>query len=67
MFSAALDGDSCHRSDAWVPAIIDHVGVIDGCSNCHDGLKAEGKDAAHLQSTSLCEACHTTACSGHLR
>ena len=32
--------DSCHNSNAWIPAAVDHSTFIDNCISCHDGVTA---------------------------
>ncbi|MEJ2415841.1 MAG: hypothetical protein P8Y45_02685 [Exilibacterium sp.] len=37
-----------------------HAGITSGCSNCHNGVIAPGKDADHILSSDNCEECHNT-------
>jgi hypothetical protein len=57
--------DSCHTTTAWIPAtggtggVPDHSNIAPGtCITCHDGVTASGKGAAHINSSTLCDACH---------
>lgn len=57
--------DACHNTQAWVPAtggtggVPDHSGFAPGsCSSCHDGVNNSGKPATHINSSTLCSACH---------
>ena len=46
---------------AWLPAQFDHASVAPGtCIQCHDGTRATGKNAQHINTTNLCDACHST-------
>jgi len=38
-----------------------HAGVTHNCANCHNGILAQGKGAAHIASNNTCENCHTTS------
>jgi predicted CXXCH cytochrome family protein len=54
---------SCHTTLAWKPATFSHTGITTGCSSCHDGVKATGKQdapAPHFVTTRDCNFCHTT-------
>lgn len=57
--------DSCHNTQAWIPAtggtggVPDHSTFAPGsCSSCHDGVNASGKHATHITSSDMCDACH---------
>jgi len=57
--------DSCHTTVAWIPATggaggtPDHSTIAPGtCITCHDGVTASGKGAVHINSSTLCDACH---------
>lgn len=60
--------DECHTTDGWFElgpdGSFDHTGITGNCENCHNGQTATGKDAKtdppHLNTTSDCNACHTT-------
>ncbi len=63
--------DACHKSTAnWnvTAAQVDHTQVTGACSTCHNGTKTlsltggliSHKSATHLNSTTACDACHTT-------
>ncbi len=56
--------DACHEvgPTPWRPVIpsnVDHSQVIGLCSSCHDAVIASGKGANHINSTDLCDACHS--------
>ena len=44
----------------WTGAKFIHVGTTTGCSNCHNGTSATGKNQTHLNTTNVCEDCHKT-------
>jgi Cytochrome c554 and c-prime len=50
---------------AWKVASLafDHTQAIGTCNSCHNGTNppAVGKSQGHITTTTLCEACHTTA------
>ena len=51
----------CHRETTWNPVRrVDHSQVIGGCSSCHNGVVAAGKNVSHVQSSAVCEDCHRT-------
>jgi hypothetical protein len=53
--------DDCHTTNAWIPAVFDHGGVVPGtCSTCHNGATAAGKPANHIQTSAQCDDCHAT-------
>ena len=35
--------------------------MTDNCFSCHNGVKATGKNSSHLQTSNLCESCHSPA------
>jgi len=44
----------------WKPFVaVDHDEVIGSCAGCHDGLQFIGKSTSHINSTDMCNACHT--------
>jgi predicted CXXCH cytochrome family protein len=45
---------------AWVPANFDHANIVDNCNSCHNGTDATGKGPLHVQTTDVCEDCHST-------
>lgn len=60
--------DICHETTAWTPAsvnpggrrgIYDHAGITSACARCHNGSVAQGKPLEHIETTELCESCHT--------
>ncbi|MBI4693457.1 MAG: hypothetical protein HY749_05495 [Gammaproteobacteria bacterium] len=65
--------ESCHKTSAstqlWVPvnaSDVDHTQIttLTPCSSCHDGavhdgMTIEGKDVQHLNTSNICENCHT--------
>lgn len=60
-----LECDSCHNTQAWIPATggtggtPDHSTFASGsCNSCHDGITASGKNPTHISSSILCDACH---------
>jgi hypothetical protein len=44
-----------------LPANFDHINIVDNCISCHNGTDAIGKGPAHVQTTNVCEDCHSTA------
>jgi hypothetical protein len=53
--------EDCHRTTLFSPvARVDHLHVIGMCSSCHNGTIARGQHAAHIPTTSECDACHNT-------
>ncbi len=53
--------DDCHSTNAWLPAVFDHVNVSPGtCTSCHNGATAEGKPGNHIITNSQCDECHST-------
>jgi len=55
--------DACHEKfpATWVPVAasnVDHTQVIGSCAECHNGVIATGKNAAHINSSDTCDACH---------
>ena len=51
----------CHRETTWGPVTrVDHSQVIGGCSSCHNGRIASGKNIDHVQTTAECDDCHRT-------
>lgn len=57
-----LECDVCHlvdrRPGRWVPARMDHLGIVTGCAACHNGVSAPGKTANHIPTSAPCEDCH---------
>ena len=52
---------SCHSPLGFaVASYVDHKEVFGKCSDCHDGVTATGKSAAHIVTTQECSDCHTT-------
>jgi len=55
------DCDVCHvAGGAFVPAVFNHVGIVNNCASCHDGASATGKTLTHLPTTEDCSVCHNT-------
>ena len=53
--------DSCHTTNAWLPARFDHLAIAPGsCASCHDGIHAMGKPRSHVATVQSCDACHGT-------
>ena len=53
--------DSCHTTNAWLPARFDHVAIAPGtCASCHDGVRAMGKPREHVATVQPCGICHGT-------
>jgi len=61
--------DECHSTTTFLElqpdGTYDHTGITNGCTRCHNGQTATGKDAApnppgHPTTTSDCSSCHTT-------
>jgi hypothetical protein len=44
---------------AWLPANFDHGNIVANCSSCHNGVDATGKNPTHIQTTNVCEDCHS--------
>lgn len=62
------DSAGCHNSTTiWFATSFDHsaaVPPVEGrCISCHNGLKARGKQAAHLPTTAQCDSCHSNTLS----
>ncbi|WP_455200544.1 Ig-like domain-containing protein, partial [Kaarinaea lacus] len=59
-----LECSACHNTAAWSPTIggsggtVDHSNFVGNCISCHDGVTASGKNAAHINTTNVCDACH---------
>jgi hypothetical protein len=47
------------RGDARPRMAVSHIGVTGACTNCHNGILAQGKGASHIASNNACENCHT--------
>lgn len=63
------DCGSCHNTESFVGAFIDHTGIVDNCatSGCHTGLPGEatGKPLTtpfyeHVPTNEDCSVCHTS-------
>jgi hypothetical protein len=52
--------DSCHSTNAWVPAGFDHSNISGNCGSCHNGVTATGKAGGHFVTTLDCVMCHST-------
>jgi hypothetical protein len=53
--------DTCHTTNAWLPARFDHKGVAaHTCSTCHNGVQAIGMASSHIATTAPCDTCHGT-------
>ncbi len=55
--------ESCHDvfPARWRPVLasrVDHTQVIGSCVSCHNGTTATGKGPLHINTTTLCDACH---------
>jgi len=55
--------DTCHTTTSWATTAGGFGGAPDhstltNCISCHDGIIASGKIATHINSSSLCDACH---------
>lgn len=55
--------ERCHRTYAWIPALFNHTGVVQGtcAAQCHNGSIATGRPGSHttrLKATSGCDTCH---------
>jgi hypothetical protein len=51
---------ACHDTIAFRPAVhFDHVNVMGGCVNCHNGTIAQGEGPTHPATTQNCQACHS--------
>jgi predicted CXXCH cytochrome family protein len=50
---------ACHDTIAFRPAVhFDHVNVMGGCVNCHNGTIAQGEGPTHPATSQNCQACH---------
>ena len=59
--AASTRCDSCHTTNAWLPARFDHAAVAPGsCAACHDGVHAMGKPRDHVATVQSCDVCHGT-------
>lgn len=53
--------DSCHTTNAWLPARFDHLAIAPRtCATCHDGVRAIGKPSNHVVTLQSCDVCHGT-------
>jgi len=52
------DCGSCHDTDSFAGAFVDHTGIVDNCASCH-GVTASGKSDNHMPTIDDCSACHT--------
>ncbi|HIF98084.1 MAG TPA: hypothetical protein EYQ54_13845 [Myxococcales bacterium] len=43
----------------WLGARFDHSYLTGPCFTCHNGVGATGKSVGHVQSSNLCEDCHS--------
>ena len=53
------DCGSCHNTDSFKGAFVDHSNIVDNCASCH-GHTASGKSPNHMPTTEDCSVCHTT-------
>ena len=67
-FRASSDCAACHVNKVWTPATFDHDFIsepsgsaVSNCVSCHNGARApaDGKNPGHIQSSSVCEDCHS--------
>ncbi|MBA3580814.1 MAG: hypothetical protein H0W44_00005, partial [Gammaproteobacteria bacterium] len=50
---------ACHNTIAWSDIVtVNHQHVRGECADCHNDVIAMDKDAAHINSTDNCDACH---------
>ncbi|MFQ5469070.1 MAG: cytochrome c3 family protein [Gammaproteobacteria bacterium] len=55
------DCGSCHNTDTFASAFVDHTGIVNNCGSCH-GVTAIGKSTNHMPTTPAnqdCADCHT--------
>jgi len=55
--------DSCHTTNAFVPARFDHNAAgasTASCMGCHNSVRATGKPINHIQTSAECGTCHST-------
>ena len=52
--------DTCHTTNRWEPARMDHGSTGDRCVSCHTGNMATAKPRNHIQSSNNCGECHGT-------
>jgi len=52
------DCGSCHNTDSFTGAYVDHTNIVDNCASCH-GVNASGKSPNHMPTTEDCSVCHT--------
>ncbi|MDE2262432.1 MAG: hypothetical protein KGL45_07920 [Gammaproteobacteria bacterium] len=59
--ATAAGCDSCHTTNAWLPARFDHLAIASrGCATCHNGISAIGKPRNHVPTIQSCDVCHGT-------
>ncbi|MDE2049689.1 MAG: hypothetical protein KGJ72_01610 [Gammaproteobacteria bacterium] len=59
--ATAAGCDSCHTTNAWLPARFDHLAIASrGCATCHNGISAIGKPRKHVPTIQSCDVCHGT-------
>lgn len=57
---------TCHNPAAFIPGVMSHTGIINNCTNCHNGQRFVGvtpmaKPTNHLPTNSGCETCHSSS------
>jgi len=70
--SASENCQDCHITYSWfnsvnvrlpsfeVDLVFNHVGIVDQCVYCHNGVNAIGKSVSHIESSDKCSTCHIT-------
>ena len=64
---STLGCDSCHRVNAWSPAVFTHSGISNNCNNCHkNGPATKVSLTTHMNISGVtnsgsCEACHSVS------
>jgi hypothetical protein len=52
--------ETCHTTNAWLPAHFDHAGITTTCQSCHDSVHSIGKPLNHVPTSQDCGSCHGT-------
>lgn len=56
-----LECDTCHITSQWFGNTFPdaHDAIVTNCIACHDDVSASGKPYTHINSTDVCQACHS--------
>ena len=55
--ATSSDCGSCHNTDSFTGAFVDHSNIVDNCASCH-GVNASGKSSNHMPTSEDCSVCH---------